>query len=67
MSGNKARPHQQLPVDHQARQAQDLLAMAQQPSPEADEGPVPMEFGLVELCQCGALFQPSGLSDLECG
>ena len=33
--------------------------------PSADEAPVPMEFGIVDLCQCGVLVKPSCLSDSE--
>ena len=34
-------------------------------SPLADEPPVPMTFGFVDLCQCGVLVKPSCLSDSE--
>ena len=33
--------------------------------PSADEAPVPMEFGIVDLCQCGVVVKPSCLSDSE--
>ena len=33
--------------------------------PSADEASVPMEFGIVDLCQCGVLVKPSCLSDSE--
>ena len=33
--------------------------------PSADEAPAPMEFGIVDLCQCGVLVNPSCLSDSE--
>ena len=46
------------------------LAIMDQPMLDGPAGPdedsvAPMEFGLVDLCQCGVLFNPSSLSGLD--
>ena len=37
--------------------------MVDGPVPPDEDPAVPMEFGIVDLCQCGVAFHPSSLSD----
>ena len=39
--------------------------MADGPADPEEDSVAPMEFGLVDLCQCGVLFNPSSLSGLD--